>query len=347
MDKYLKNTILAILLVLFTTILFISNLFVYPISCENEDYILSIEANNSASHIGEELSKNSCINKNLFKIAIYLSFNQSNIKPGLYSLKGIRTYRDLIKLITSISDERIRFTIYEGSTINELALGLSEKLNIDKDDFIELCYNKNFIKTLGITYDVNSLEGFLYPDTYIFLDTYTEKDILRILTKRFMDIINTKIHPILNLTELNLVEIITLASIIQGEAMIVNEMPLISTVYHNRMKKNMKLEADPTVLYYMKNDDLDYFIENLGNKKSTKIFRKYKKMDNLYNTYMHKGLPVGPINNPGLSALKASIMPLDTNKVFLYFVADGTGGHIFTENLKDHKIAIKKVRSGH
>ena len=155
-----------------------------------------------------------------------------------------------------------------------------------------------------------------------------------------MNIYNTHIYPISLDSDLNVIEIITLASIIQGEAQLKDEMPIISSVYHNRIKRRMKLEADPTILYYMNYEDLQMFKKFSGKIESAKIFRKYKKIDNPYNTYFSYGLPIGPINNPGLKALEAAINPNVSD--YLYFVADGTGGHVFSKLLEEHKKAINK-----
>ena len=146
---------------------------------------------------------------------------------------------------------------------------------------------------------------------------------------------------------LDVVEIVTLASIIQGEAMLVEEMPTISSVYHNRLNRKMKLEADHTVLYYMTKDDLMLFKDEPGSSESSKVFNKYKNIENPYNTYSIKGLPVGPINNPSLKAIQAVLYPENTDKNYLYFVADGTGGHIFSRTLREHNQAIRKIRRGY
>jgi UPF0755 protein len=345
MENKLRTLLLLKVLLIFGGILFYSNILNYPIRCYDNDFILDIELDSSASHVAMILDEQFCIHPNLFKLVIYTTFNQKNIKPGLYSLKGIRTMQDLVKLITSVSKDRISITLFEGWTIKNIAESLSFNMNIDKDKFISLCYNRAYIRSLGINYNLESLEGFLYPDTYIFLRTYNEKDIIRILTKRFMNIYNDKIHPLAIDNELSVLDIITLASIIEAEARLVDEMPIISSVYHNRINKRMKLEADPTLLYYMSNNDLQDFKTFVGKKKSTKIFKKYKKMDNPYNTYLNYGLPIGPINNPSLNALEAAIQPIKSN--YFYFVADGTGGHIFTSSLSEHRKAIKKVKYGY
>ena len=181
MENNLKTLVLLKALLLFGGILFYSNILHYPISCNDDNFILDIMPDSSASHVAIRLEEKFCVNATLFKLAIYTTFNQGNIKPGLYSLKGIRTLQDLVQLITSISKDRRNITIFEGWNINDIAESLSSNLNIDKDKFISLCHNNTYIKSLGIKYDIQSLEGLLYPDTYILLNTYNEKDIIRIL----------------------------------------------------------------------------------------------------------------------------------------------------------------------
>ena len=262
-------------------------------------------------------------------------------------MKNINTNGNLIRVLTSESRERKSFTIYEGWTINKIAIELENKFNINKDKFIEICYDKSFIKSNGIEYDIESLEGFLFPDTYTFLFTYNEFDIINILLKRFFEVYSNNFSISENNINLNMLEVITLASIIQSEAMMIDEMSLISSVYHNRLKKGYKLEADPTILYYMATNDLSAFKNDPRAKESVEIFRKYRKISNKYNTYIYQGLTPGPICNPGIDAIKAALNPLKTNKTYLYFVADGTGRHVFSESLKQHNAAINKIRYGY
>jgi len=349
MQKYVKRLILALSLFFFSGILLYSNLLVFPLSCNDKEYILEIPKDASASFVSNILEEDICINSTLFKLAVYLTFNQKKIKPGLYSLKKVYTVGELIKTITSMSKNKKRVTILEGSNIYDIADYLSQELSTDKEKFINLCLNKDYIKSLEIPYPytIKTLEGFLFPDTYILLDTYSEKDIIEILIKRFIDIYNLHLESHLSKSNLNIFEIITLASIIQGEAMLIKEMPTISSVYHNRLKRRMKLEADPTILYYMTPEDLILFKDEPGSSESSKVFRKYKNIKSPYNTYSIQGLPVGPINNPGLKAIYAALYPENSDKNYLYFVADGTGGHVFSKTLRQHNQAIKKIRYGY
>ena len=124
-------------------------------------------------------------------------------------------------------------------------------------------------------------------------------------------------------------EIITMASIIQGEAMFNDEMPIISSVYHNRIKRKMLLQADPTIQYIIPG-------------KNRRLYNKDLRVDSPYNTYKYKGLPPGPINNPGIDAMIAAVSPDKTS--YLYFVANGEGRHIFTRNNAEHNEAKKVLR---
>ena len=347
MQNNVKILILSLLFFSFGSILLYSNILVSPLSCESNEYILDIPKKSSASFVSNILEENECINSSLFKLGIYITFNQKRIKPGLYSLKGLRNLGDLIKIITSMSHDRKQITIFEGWNIYDIANHLNQELNINKDKFISLCLNEKYINSLDIPYAIKSLEGFLFPDTYIFLDTYSEKDVIKVLTKRFLDMYASHIYPISSQSSLNILGIITLASIIQGEAMLVDEMSIISSVYHNRLKRKMKLEADPTILYYMTKNDLKLFKNELGSSQSAKVFNKYKNINNPYNTYSINGLPIGPINNSSLSAIKAVLQPKHTDKGYLYFVADGTGGHIFSKTLYQHNRTIRKIKHGY
>ena len=132
--------------------------------------------------------------------------------------------------------------------------------------------------------------------------------------------------------KLNIQEIATMASIIQGEAVYDDEMPIISSIYHNRLEQDMMLQADPTIQYIIPG-------------RPRRLYNKDLEVDSPYNTYRHKGLPPGPINNPGLKALKAAMRPAETD--YLYFVSNGEGRHIFTRNNEEHnqaKLELKRKR---
>ena len=182
------------------------------------------------------------------------------------------------------------------------------------------------IDKLDLSDKISSLEGFLFPDTYFFLKTYTEKDIIEVLVNQFKNNYDKNIQ---NRTELSVYETIILASIIEGESKFKADMDTISSVYHNRLMKNMLLQADPTVQYLMP-------------KQKKNLLYKDIEIDSPYNTYKYKGLPPGPINNPGLDAIIAAINPEKTS--YLYFVKDPDTPrkHVFNKTSKKHEIARRK-----
>ena len=299
------------------------------IDCKYPENLITIPKGSSASAVAQLLKSESCLeNKSIFKLALTLTMKNRKIIPGRYNFKGISSISQIVKMITSHSQDRVKVILIEGWTVEQFAEELKQELRIDSYEFLRLCKDFNFIHALGI--DAPSLEGFLFPDTYILIKTYTEEDIVKIMVNQFK-------HHIKQVQQdagvkLNIREITTLASIIQGEAMYADEMSAISSVYHNRLNRHMLLQADPTIQYIIPG-------------KSRRLYNKDLKVDNPYNTYRYKGLPPGPINNPGQAALVAAANPDDSG--FLYFVANGEGRHVFSRTNEEHnqaKLELKRKR---
>ena len=195
-----------------------------------------------------------------------------------------------------------------------------------RDRFID----ESFLKSNNI--ESNSLEGYLFPDTYKVFEGDNVRSVLSLLIKthnRFWT--KTNINRAKEL-KLSIHEIVTLASIIEGEAIYDSERSKISGVYHNRLKLGMKLQADPTIQYII--DD-----------SPRRLLNKDLKIKSPYNTYLNHGLPPGPINNPGLESIKAALFPEKVD--YLFFVARGDGYHTFSKTEKEHnkaKRAFQKIR---
>ncbi len=308
------TSIFSIFFVIFIYALILS----FPLKCQHLDYYITIPKDSTVSSVSKVLDNNLCLNPLIFKIAMKITMNEKNIKYGRYDFKSTSNVRDLIELITSIKKDRVRMTISEGLKIRDIAIYFEKFMHMNVEEFISTCYDQEFISSLGLN-NISNLEGYLFPDTYIFLKTYTVKDVIAIMVKQFLFNYNENINE--DSLELSRVEIVILASIIQGEAMYDDEMKTISSVYHNRLKKNMLLQADPTIQYILP-------------KVKKRILVKDTKINNPYNTYLYKGLPPGPINNPGLSAIIAAAYPIETD--YLYFVANNKGRHIFNKTFKDH-----------
>ena len=316
MKKQIYPFIISIGLIFFLIFFYAFLLFI-PVKCNHIDHYITIPKHATVNTTAKILNDNLCVNKTLFKIAMKVSLHEKNIKYGRYDFKSVNNMRDLIQMITSVSSDRIQVTIFEGLKMQEIAILFEEKMDMDVEKFLSLCYDENLISSLGLK-GISNLEGYLYPDTYMFLKTYTESDVIKIIVNQYIYNFN---EYVFNQTNLSNNELVILASIIQGEAMYSDEMNKISSVYHNRLEKDMLLQADPTIQYILP-------------VKKKRILVKDTKIENPYNTYIYKGLPPGPINNPGIDALIAAGNPLQTD--YLFFVADNKGRHIFNKTFQGH-----------
>jgi len=324
MKNYSYSTLsfaIIVFMIFFYIILLSTN-----IGCKDNDIMIVIPEGSSVSSVANILYQNKCFSKmdiNIFKVVMKLTFKENRIYAGRYSLRGITKLGQLVKLITSTSGKKIKLTFIEGWGIETYASKLKNSIGIDSSKFIDIC-KSNYIEKFEIT--APSCEGFLYPDTYIFLTSYTEKQIIDKMINQFLHIYSNFIENKANKMNISINDVITLASIIQGEAAKRSEMNMISSVYHNRLKIGMLLQADPTIQYIIPG-------------KNRRLWYKDLKIESPYNTYIHKGLPPGPISNPGLSAIIAAINPEKSD--YLYFVSDTDGGHIFSKTVQEHEKAKK------
>ncbi len=282
------------------------------------------------SQVVDSLYKKDIIpNKTNMKIAAFLYGAERKIKAGRYSIPNGMSYLELIELLLEgKSHEEILITIPEGIWQNNLAKLLHDSLGIDSVAFMKLSYDKKFLNKIGINAD--KLEGYLLPETYYFYKNSSAVDVIvklkEAMDKIFTDSVIERMHEL----KMNKKQILTLASIIDGESNKISEFRRISGVYHNRLKKNILLQADPTIQYLVRN------------KHKNKIYYKNLEIDSRYNTYLYPGLPPSPINNPGKDAIYAALYPEKNN--FYYFVADGNGGHIFSRTEKEHLRNVRKYR---
>ncbi len=270
----------------------------------------------------------------LFKLAVKLSGKENQIISNSYLLKNGMNNSDLISILTDKTVQQlVRITIPPGSTLRQIAKISEKKLSLTGEKFLKEATNDSLINILGLSGKIKNLEGFLYPDTYDVSPSVTEKKLVQILFNEFRKkILEEKdIQSEIAERQTTLLNTIILASIIEGETMIDEEKPVIAGVYINRLNKGMRLEADPTIQYILP-----------GGPKPRLLFEDLK-VKSPYNTYLNKGLPPGPINNPGISAIRAALNPARHN--YLFFVATGDGGHKFTENFAHHQQAIKEYKA--
>ena len=250
-----------------------------------------------------------------------------HIKAGEYQFSNRMLLNEVLNKL--IRGEQIKYsiTIPEGLTLVQIANLYDEMELADKDKFLQLATDTTFAATLGVKEE--NLEGYLYPDTYKFIRNMGERNIIRRMVKRFNEIYHSQFKE--REAELNLSrrEVVILASLIEKETAYSEERPLISAVFHNRLKKNMRLQCDPTVIF-----GLDHFTGRLT-KKDVRTYTPF-------NTYLIDGLPPTPIANPGSASIRAALYPADVD--YLYFVSQNDGTHFFSTRLAEHNRAVNKYQ---
>ena len=254
-----------------------------------------------------------------------------NIKIGEYAISSNMTPLEIFDVLIAGKSASRPVTLQEGLNIYQMAEKLEENDLVKADTFITLLKSKKFMISLGFTDPLPpSLEGYLYPNTYHFNRTMTEKQIAKTMVNQFKKVWTVDFQKRANQIGFTKNEAMTLASIIEKETGAAHERPTISSVFHNRLKRKMRLQTDPTIIYGM-------WSQYKGNIK-----REHMKVKNKYNTYMMRGLPIGPIANPGKAAIKAALYPIETE--FLYFVSKNDGTHYFSETYKKHKAGVQKYQ---
>ena len=262
-------------------------------------------------------------NKSFFKYRVYFLGLSNKIPVGTFVVEGKVSSRNIINTIFKDGPIRLKLTIPEGSSSEQIFLNANILFDAS-DNYNVLFKDLTFMKEFNI--QASSLEGYLFPDTYYFFEGTSGRKVLVTMIDEFWKNFNKTFIERTNELGFTVHEVVTLASIIEGEALLNKERAIISSVYHNRLKKRMKLQADPTIQYLIP-----------GNPKALSI-RDLRRVSP-YNTYLNYGLPPGPINNPGLESIRAALYPASTD--YLYFVAQGDGSHVFTTNQQDHLKAKK------
>lgn len=269
----------------------------------------------------------------------YLRLGRSDsakIQAGYYNFAGGLSRLLIADRLLFGVDQSFKITFKEGETLVSLADNLANRGLVTKEQFVQAMTNEGLIKLIGapnaamrtgLENDVGGIEGYLFPDTYFFTKKDTAESIIKKMHFRLLAMLDDQIHRRMTERHQTLHEVLTMAAIVEKETGAPAERPMIASVYQNRLKMGMRLQADPTVIYGTKNYD-----------------GKLHKADLLavhpYNTYRMAGLPPGPIAAPGLSSIRAALWPDETN--YLYFVSRNDGTHVFCEDLACHNDAVRK-----
>lgn len=286
----------------------------------------------TAALVGEKLEQAGAIRSALlFRIAARLTGSGQDIKPGEYMIDPNSNVMQIMDQLKTGKGKLRLVTIPEGLTITQMAKLLEKDGVTAAQDFISAARDKSYeIDSRNKT----NLEGYLLPDTYDIPASYDAKDIVKTMVTAFNDNVVPLYHKKKDAlpVELSLNQAITLASLVEREAQVPGERPLIASVYYNRLKRGMFLECDATVQYA------------LGTNKPVLKYSDLR-VDSPYNTYLHKGLPPGPIANPGIESIKAVLDPVPSD--VLYYVRNDVkndGSHVFSRTFREHQAAIRKYQ---
>ncbi len=264
-------------------------------------------------------------------VASAMKFKKSKIKPGRYILKSGMNNRELISLLRSGKQTPVKITFNNVRTVNDLMGKISKYIEADSASLVKTVLDSSVLDKWG--YSENTILSMFIPNTYEF---FWNTDAMKFLNRmklehdKFWNKDNRKIKAVA--LDLNEKEVFTLASIVQKETLANDEKPKVASVYLNRLKRGLLLQADPTVVFATGQFDLK------------RVLNKHLKYDSPYNTYMYAGLPPGPICMPDVSSIDAVLNADETN--YLYFCAkpDGSGYHAFAKNLKQHNKNANKYR---
>lgn len=263
-----------------------------------------------------------------FKLAGRIMGADRKVHVGRYLFKpGMSNESILEDLSSGASRMLLSVTIPEGWRMEWIARRYERVLGTDSAVFASLCRDEGFIRRLGIS--ATTLEGYLLPETYEFYWQTDESDLVEAMVESFKAFYVDSLVQRQKALKLTLNQVLSLAAIVEGESSIDVERPIIAGVYWNRLRKRMKLEADPTVQYIVANGPRRLLYEDL-------------RLDSPYNTYRNYGLPPGPINSPGRSSILATLYP--STHDYIFFVATGTGGHRFSSTYDEHLRAVRSFR---
>jgi len=293
--------------------------------------LFEVEKGSSASRIAQKLKKEKVIkNKWIFLTAYKLFYSHEKLIAGEYEFSPPLSIRNILIKIIGGDILLHPVTIPEGFTLAEITDFLSQKYFMNKKEI--LCYVNDTQLISSMDPEAQDLEGYLFPETYHIPKNTIEKELIKMMVNQFKKTFNDKWKKRAEEIGMTIREVITLASLIEEETSVPKEKPVISSVFHNRLRLGMKLDCDPTIIYALKKKG-----EFQG-----KLRNKDLKLNSPYNTYLYNGLPPSPISNPGKESIKAALFPSETD--YLYFVSKNDGTHKFSSTFKDHQKAVIKYQ---
>ncbi|MBI3583907.1 MAG: endolytic transglycosylase MltG [Nitrospinae bacterium] len=322
------------LIMAIVSIMYIKKSVTTPLSRIANPKIINIPKGSDLKSVSSILKRDGIIKDTMtFNLLAKYKSAEGNLKAGEYQLSPDMPPLQILNLILEGKVYQYPVTIPEGYNIFEIASLLNKKGLAEKEKFVLLAFNMDFIESLGI--EANNLEGYVFPDTYYIHKGMDESVIIKKMVDTFRKRVLHEITDEYKKTGLTMHQLITLASLIEKETGNEVEKPIISAVFHNRFKKRMRLQCDPTVIYAL-------LLKGLKEKKiiyDGNIRKEDLSIDSPYNTYRYAGLPPGPIANPGKSSIHAAIHPSVSK--YIYFVSKNDGSHHFSSTIEEHNRAVR------
>lgn len=321
----LKGIIIAVVLLVVILSGYFLISYVVPVDLGDRVVSVIIEPGDSFAGVASRLLDNGVVRSGvMLRLPARWRGIDKHLTPGRYDFTGKNSCRSVLDKLQRADFVNIRVTIYEGAPIWKVASILAERMEVDSAEIVEMNSDAELLARLGVP----SLEGYLFPQTYFWPWRTETVKMLEDMVAMFRAQTDS-LWPDTIYNDLSREDVITLASIVEAEAQVNDEMPMIASVYHNRIRRRMKLDADPTVIY------------GLGGLDRP-LNRRDLERPGPYNTYLNRGLPPSPINSPGLASIKAVLYPTESD--YLFFVADGTGKHRFSRTNAEHNRARQEIR---
>jgi UPF0755 protein len=268
-----------------------------------------------------------------FEFLARIQGSDRSAQAGIYELRHGESATTLLRILTEGRGKLVRFTVPEGETLRTVAGLAEEQLGIAADSFRAATRDTVRLRAAGA--EGPSYEGWLHPETYLVPITIVPEDLVDLMVRQTVALWTPEREARRDSMRMTWLEVLTLASIVEGEALVDDERPVIAGVYLNRLRLRMALQADPTV---------QYGIELSTGERKSRLYTKDYKFKSPYNTYLAPGLPPGPINSPGTASIDAVLTPASVP--YLFFVAGPDRRHVFSRTYREHLTAIRRVRAG-
>ena len=329
--KIAKKALVFAVLALLLLSSWFSFVMVSPKKEAGTEVVFEVARGENASSIAQNLKEKGLIRKKwAFILGYRLFYASKSLKAGEYVIRFPSSTKDVLGLITEGRVLLYPVTIPEGLTRLETADHIQATFGVSASDFLRASMETNLIEDLDSK--ARDLEGYLFPETYHFVRGSRAEDVVAAMITQFKDVFDVQWQKKASDMGMSVREVVILASLIEKETSVAEEGSLVSAVFHNRLKKRMKLDCDPTIIYVLKQEGR--FRDRLRSKDL--------RLDSPYNTYLYPGLPPGPIANPGKDSLWAAVEPAEAD--YLYFVSKNDGSHHFSLTFREHQNAVLRYQ---